>query len=174
MLAVLRDYTSNLVSPFTGNLSYSKALSFRNTHRNFFDPVFAGRDALDQIGFSSFFRFSAWWDFRHWHVEPHTGGCGVPVLLFFGFFSTKKNSFHHQRHTSCAGVTLFLSLAPWLWRNWQMTGELIFDNPGSQTANLAMRYNRLNGENVDILPLPGESNSEYNDSMVEMANHAIH
>ena len=54
-----------------------------------------------------------------------------------------------------------------------MTGELIFDNPRSQMANLALRYNRLNGIDVDILPLPGEANSEYNARLVELATQAI-
>jgi hypothetical protein len=64
-------------------------------------------------------------------------------------------------------------VSPWLWRNWRITGELIFDDPGSQTANLAMRYSRLNGVEVDIMPLPGESSTGYNDRLMSIAREAI-
>jgi len=51
--------------------------------------------------------------------------------------------------------------------------ELMFDNPDSQTANLALRYSRLNGVEVDIMPQPGESNSEYNSRLMAIARNAI-
>jgi hypothetical protein len=55
-----------------------------------------------------------------------------------------------------------------------MTGQLIFDNPESQMANLALRYNRLNGVDVNILPLPNEPNSEYNARLLDLATQAVH
>jgi hypothetical protein len=54
-----------------------------------------------------------------------------------------------------------------------MTGELVFENPVSQMANLALRYNRLNGVAVNNMPLPGESSSDYNARLTELATEAI-
>jgi hypothetical protein len=50
---------------------------------------------------------------------------------------------------------------------------LIFDNPESQIANLALRYNRLNGVDVDITAQPGESNAEYNARLSDLASQAL-
>ena len=99
LLAILRDYTSNLVSPFTGNLSYSKALSFRDTHCHVVDPVFADRHPLDQIGFSCFFRISHGRDFGGRHVNPHPGGGGISHASFVCLFcpAQKINSDHKRR-----------------------------------------------------------------------------
>ena len=173
LLAVLRDYTSNLVSPFTGNLSYSKLylseiptaiflilfllVGIRWIKSGF--PVFSGFLLGGILGVAMLIRTQV--------------VVALPVLLLFAFLVQPGKILAIIKGALPALAIIIIVVTPWLWRNWQMTGELIFDNPGSQTANLALRYNRLNGENVDILPLPGESNSSYNDRMVEMANHAI-
>jgi len=65
-----------------------------------------------------------------------------------------------------AGVAL--AVTPWLWRNWRLTGGLVFDNPASQTMVLAQRYSGLNFE--DVIPyLPGETDSQYSQRMLQIA-----
>ena len=173
LLAVLRDYTSNLVSPFTGNLSYSKLylaeiptaiflilfllVGIRWIKSGF--PFFSGFLLGGVLGVAMLIRTQV--------------VVALPALLLSALLVQPKKIWSMIKGALPVLAMIIVVVAPWLWRNWQMTGELIFDNPGSQTANLALRYNRLNGENVDILPIPGESNSSYNDRMLEMANHAI-
>ena len=54
-----------------------------------------------------------------------------------------------------------------------MTGELIFDNPETQIANLALRYGRLNGLEPDISILPGESSADYANRLQTMTRGAV-
>jgi hypothetical protein len=56
-----------------------------------------------------------------------------------------------------AGLTL--AVAPWLWRNYQITGQIMFDDPESQTSLVAGRYSL--GSNTNIGQYPDESNSAY-------------
>ncbi len=70
-------------------------------------------------------------------------------------------------------VVITLVVSPWLWRNWRLTGTVIFDSPESQTANLALRYSRLNGVEPDIRPFSGESNADYSDRLKKMAYDAV-
>ena len=173
LLATLRDFTSNLVSPFTGNISYSKLylseiptaiflilflwIGIRWIKSGF--PIYQGFLLGGILGIGMLIRTQV--------------VVALPVLLFFALIEQPKQIFSIIKGTVPTVAVIVLVVAPWLWRNWQMTGKLIFDNPASQTANLALRYNRLNGENMDILQKPGESNSSYNDRMMEMANHAM-
>jgi hypothetical protein len=71
------------------------------------------------------------------------------------------------------GMSLVMVVSPWLWRNWQISGELMFDNPASQTANLALRYGRLNGVEADIVLHEGETDSEYNARILRFAKEAF-
>jgi len=48
-----------------------------------------------------------------------------------------------------------LCLFPWLWRNWQLTGQVLFDQPG-QVRLLALRYDTQIGN----LPIPEENENE--------------
>ncbi len=173
LLAILRDYTSNLVSPFTGNLSYSKLylseiptamllilfllVGMRWIKSGF--PIFSGFLLGGILGVAMLIRTQV--------------VVAFPMLLLFAFISQPKKIAPIIKSALLALITMIVVISPWLWRNWKMTGELIFDNPESQMANLALRYNRLNGVDVDILPLPGEPNSEYNARLVELATQAI-
>jgi len=96
-----------------------------------------------------------------------------PVLLLFAFFAQPKQWRMIIKGALLALITIVIAVSPWLWRNWKMTGELIFDNPESQMANLALRYNRINGINVDIMQFPGEAKPEYNARLLELATQAI-
>jgi hypothetical protein len=52
-----------------------------------------------------------------------------------------------------------LAVTPWLWRNAQITGRLIFEDPYSQIRAMASRYS-FEPANLRFLPTPGESMSE--------------
>ncbi|MBI3164625.1 MAG: glycosyltransferase family 39 protein [Chloroflexi bacterium] len=173
LLAALRDFTSNLVSPITGNISYSKLylseiptaislilfllIGIRWIKSNY--PLYQGFLMGGILGVGMLNRTQV--------------VVALPVLLFFAFILQPKKLLSIIKGSIPTIMIIVLVISPWLWRNWQMTGKIIFDNPASQTANLAMRYNRLNGEDVDILQKPDESNADYNDRMVAMANHAM-
>jgi hypothetical protein len=96
-----------------------------------------------------------------------------PVLIFFALL-TRPRYFLPALKSSALGVfVLVLVVSPWLARNWQITGKLLFDNPASQTANLALRYSRVNGEQANISPLAGESDAEYNARMMKIGRDAF-
>ncbi len=173
LLAVLRDATSNLVSPFTGNLSYSKLYLSEIPTAIFLILFLLVGMRWIKSGFPAFSGFLLGGILGVAMLIRTQVVVALPVLLLFAFLAQPKKILSLIKGTLPALTIIIVVVAPWFWRNWQMTGELIFDNPGSQTANLALRYNRLNSEDVDILPIAGESNSRYNDRMLEMANHAI-
>jgi hypothetical protein len=173
LLATLRDYTSNLVSPFTGNLSYSKLylseiptamflvlfllIGIRWIKSGF--PVFSGLLLGGVLGVSMLIRAQV--------------VVALPMLLLFAFIAQPRKITPIIKGALLALITMAVVISPWLWRNWEVTGKLVFDNPISQMANLALRYNRLNGVDVDIMPLPGESNPEYNARLSKLATSAI-
>lgn len=173
LLAVLRDYTSNLVSPFTGNLSYSKLyLSEIPTAMflilflliglrwiKFGFPIFSGFLMGGILGIAMLIRTQV--------------VVALPVILFFAFIAQPKKLLPVIKGASLATFAIVLVISPWLWRNYQITGEIMFDNPASQTTNLALRYSRLNNHDIDVLPQPGESNSDYNARVLEIANREI-
>lgn len=173
LLAALRDFTSNLVSPITGNISYSKLyLSEIPTAICLILFLLIGIRWI-RSGFPLYLGFLLGGVLGIGMLNRTQVVVALPVLLFFAFILQPKKLLFIIKGTLPMLAVIALVVAPWLWRNWQMTGKIIFDNPASQTANLALRYNRLNGEDVDILQKPGESNSDYNDRMVAMANHAM-
>ena len=174
LLAVLRDYASNFVSPFTGNLSYSKVylseiptamtlalfllLGVRWIKAGF--PLFRGFVLGGILGIAMLIRTQT--------------AAAFPVLLLFAFLYRRNGGF--SRLVKSALLTLaalLLVVSPWLWRNWRLTGAPIFDSPESQTINLALRYSRLNGVEPQALPLPGESSREYNQRLQRIAREAI-
>ncbi len=59
-------------------------------------------------------------------------------------------------------IGFFLAVTPWLWRNAQITGQLIFDDPFSQVSVMADRYS-LEGRDLRFQQQPGESISEFTD-----------
>jgi len=173
VLAILRDYTSNLVAPFTGNLSYSKLylseiptamllilfllVGMRWIKSGF--PAFSGLLMGGILGVSMLIRAQ--------------GIVALAMLLLLAFISQPKKLALITRGALLSVVMLIMVISPWLWRNWKVTGELVFDNPISQMANLALRYNRLNGGDVNIMPLPGEAYAEYNARLTELTSRAI-
>ena len=173
ILAILRDFTSNLVSPFTGNLSYSKIfmseiptamllvlfliMAFRWIKEEF--PVFIGFLMGGILGLVMLIRTQA--------------SIALPVILLFALIVHPQKISSMIKSALIVVVTIAITVTPWLWRNWQLTGQLIFDSPEFQLINLALRYTRLNGVEPDVMPLPDESYTDYNERLKDMAFEAI-
>ncbi len=173
LLAMLRDVTSNIAAPFTGNLSYSKLylseiptamtlilfllVGFRWVKKGF--PFFEGFLMGGMLGVGILIRTQA--------------AVALPVLIFLALLSRPREFFQMAKSAALAVLVIALMVAPWFARNWRMTGQLLFDNPASQTANLALRYTRVTGEMADITQLPGESNADYNARMMQIGRQAF-
>lgn len=174
LLVILRDLTSNLVAPFTGNLSYSKVLlSELPTATIMVIWTFLAIKWLRYPGS----RLQVWL----------LGGIlGIAMLfrtqaivafpLFFLFAKLQHRTVPFSfllRRLPLFLVSMLIVISPWLVRNWKLSGQLLFDSPRYQASNLALRYWRLHGVEVNILPQPGESLSEYNSRIWQMAREAI-
>ena len=168
LLVVLRDLTSNQVATFTNDLTYSK-LFFSELPAALMLSLFA-------------------WQAVCWIRRPEqarlapllAGGLlglgmlvrtqsaiALPVVILAAWLAIKKPRIALRGSLLLlAGVAL--AITPWLWRNWRLTGGLVFDNPASQTMVLAQRYSGLNFN--DVIPyLPGETDSQYSRRMLQIA-----
>ena len=173
LLAVLRDYLSNFVSPFTGNLSYSKVyLSEIPTAILLILFLFIGIRWI-KSGLPAFLGFLLGGILGVAILIRTQAVVALPVVILFAFLVQPKNIKPLIKSTLIIFISLLLVVGPWLWRNWLLTGELIFDSPEFQTANLALRYSRLNGLEPNIVQSPSESNIDYNQRLIQMARDAI-
>jgi len=173
LLAILRDYTSNFVSPFTGNISYSKLYLSEIPTAIFLIlflligvrwikagmPMFSGFLLGGILGTAMLIRTQAI--------------VALPVIILFAILVRPKEIKPLIKNVFLMTLTIAFIVAPWLWRNWNLTGQVIFDNPESQIINLALRYSRLNGIEPEALPLPGESNVEYIARLNQIAKDAV-
>jgi 4-amino-4-deoxy-L-arabinose transferase-like glycosyltransferase len=173
LFAILRDYISNFVSPFTGNLSYSKLylseiptaillilfllIGVRWIKAGF--PLYSGFLLGGILGIAMLIRTQVI--------------VALPVIILFTFLTRPKDIKPLIKSAILMVITIMLVVSPWLWRNWKLTGELIFDSPESQIINLALRYSRLNGFEPQALPLPGESNVKYIARLNQIVRNAI-
>lgn len=173
LLAILRDYTSNIVSPFTGNLSYSKVylseiptamllilfliIGIRWMRSGF--PMYLGMWLGGVLGLAMLIRTQT--------------VVLVPVIVLFSMLSQPGKIKPMAKSTVVILLTALLVISPWLWRNWKITGDLIFDNPESQTMNLALRYSRVNGVDNQVVRLPGETSGEFSARLKDIAMDAI-
>jgi hypothetical protein len=173
LLAILRDITSNIAAPFTGNLSYSKLyLSEIPTAMMLILFLLIGMRWI-KSGFPLFSGFMLGGILGVGILIRTQVVVAFPVLIFFALLTRPKLFLPALKSAALGVLAIAIVVAPWFARNWQMTGQLIFDNPASQTANLALRYSRVNGHTADITQLPGESNSEYNDRMMRIAKESL-
>ena len=173
LLAILRDYTSNFVSPFTGNLSYSKLyLSEIPTAILLIAFLLVGIRWI-KSGFPLFSGFLLGGILGSAMLIRTQVVVALPVIILFAILVRPIEIKPLIKSISLMAVTIAFIVAPWLWRNWNLTGELVFDSPESQIINLALRYSRLNGVEPEALPLLGESNVEYIARLNQIAKDAI-
>ena len=173
LLAILRDFTSNLVSPYTGNLSYSKVyLSEIPTAMLLILFLYIGIRWV-RSGFPAFQAFLLGGVLGAAMLIRTQSVVALPVIVLFAFLVLKGNFKPFMKSMLFLLISLTLVVGPWLWRNWNLTGEMIFDSPEYQMINLALRYSRLNGEEPDVLHAPNESSVEYNQRLIKMAKDAI-
>jgi 4-amino-4-deoxy-L-arabinose transferase-like glycosyltransferase len=173
LLAILRDYTSNLVSPFTGNITYSKLyLSEIPTAIFLILFVFVGVRWI-KAGFPMFSGLLLGGILGSAMLIRTQAIVALPLIILFSLLSRPVKKLPLIKSTFLMLLMVALVVAPWLWRNWNLTGELVFDSPESQTINLALRYSRLNGVEPDALPLPGETNVEYITRLNRITREAI-
>jgi hypothetical protein len=82
----------------------------------------------------------------------------LPGLLFLALLAMRG----HWRNWLLAAMMIIcgflLAVGPWLWRNTQITGQLIFEDPYSQIRAMASRYS-YEPANLRFLAEPGESMS---------------
>ena len=167
VLAILREVTSISATPFTDNISNSK-LFFADL------PTTLGIVLFTLAVF-------------YWLKAPGSrrlaplfcgGTMGIIMLLrtqsFFLLPAIFLVSFIVYRprwkHWIISLLLLLLgmgiSIFPWLWRNWQITGQIVFDDPESQTRVMAMRIS----ETGDINPekTSGETDAEYSNRLLQI------
>ncbi len=173
LLAIVRDHVSNLVSPFTGNISYSKLYLSEIPTAIFLILFLLVGIRWIKAGFPVFLGFLLGGILGIGMLIRTQVVVALPVIFFFAFLTQPKKIAPLIKNGLLMSLAVLLAISPWLWRNRQISGEFIFDSPESQTANLALRYGRLNGLEPDITLRAGESNSEYNDRLKEMAFEAI-
>jgi len=173
LLAILRDVTSNIAAPFTGNLSYSKLL-------------------LSEIPTAIFLILALWLGIKWMRggLSPYaaflTGGAlgvgilirtqviaALPILLLVAFFSHPQAWKRILQSAAWMIFAIALAVFPWLLRNHSVSGEWLFDQPASQIANLALRYSRVNGDKADIFQHAGESSAAYNARLTQTAQDAL-
>ncbi|GAB4538870.1 MAG: hypothetical protein Fur002_03050 [Anaerolineales bacterium] len=173
LLAILRDVTSNIAAPFTGNLSYSKLL-------------------LSEIPTAIFLILALWlgtkWiraGFPRYAAFLTGGALGVgmlirtqviaalPVLLLAAILSQPQAWKRILQSAALMSLAIALVTFPWLLRNHSVSGEWIFDQPASQVANLALRYSRVNGDKADIFQHADETNAAYNARLTKTAQDAL-
>jgi hypothetical protein len=173
LLAILRDYTSNFVSPYTGNLTYSKLyLSEIPTAILLILFLWIGIRWI-KAGFPLFSAFLLGGILGSAMLIRTQVIVALPVIILFAFLVRPREVKLLIKNIFLIVATVVLVVSPWLWRNWNMTGELMFDNPASQVINLALRYSRLNGVEPEALPFSGESNVVYNARLKQIATDAI-
>ena len=169
-LAILRDITANQVAPFTVGITYSKLflselpvalllafftfLSIRwlqTKSDSWWIPLLAG----ETLGLSTL-------------IRTQSIGALLPLGVILLLSLKRQNRKICFRGFALLILGISLTLAPWLWRNWQRTGGIVIDNPLSQMNVLAARYTGLPGASV-IPHLPGENDSAYSKRMLQIA-----
>jgi hypothetical protein len=80
----------------------------------------------------------------------------LPVALVLAWFPYRKQPLRWLKGSGILLVGLLITLAPWLWRNWRLTGDIMLSDP--QGAGIIYRYASLL---PDINQLPGETWEAY-------------
>jgi hypothetical protein len=87
----------------------------------------------------------------------------LPFLLILALLADRSHWRNWLGRLFVVLVVLAATLAPWVYRNWRLTGRLIFDEPYSQTEMVARRY--AFSQDFDIHQLPSENQWAYADRL---------
>jgi hypothetical protein len=84
----------------------------------------------------------------------------LPAVLLLALFACRWKWGRWLRAVGLLALGLALVIAPYLWRNWTVTGRLAFDDDKSQTGAMAQRYS-LSGTDESLVYQPGEDPEAY-------------
>lgn len=170
MLAILsatRDVMTNLSADFAGNFSYSKFyLSELPT------ALLLGLFTLFLLKGA---KRPSFWNI-HFMLAGGAAGLAVlmrtqslfvlPPVLLLAYLGNRRDGKNWFRALVLLGVTLALTITPWIWRNWQNSGGLILEDPDSQMSLRALWYH---GRMDVVNRLPGENDGEYSRRLAAIA-----
>ena len=173
LLAGFREQTSNVAASFANALSYSKlylsevpvAITLA------FFTFLAIRWA--RVKYPNYLAFVAGGVLGIGILIRTQAVVALPMTIFVAFLADRKSFMPILRSSILMTVAVLLVVSPWLIRNYNKTGRIIFDSPFTQTSNLAQRYSRINGVEADIIRGPGETNIEYNDRLISIFKDAV-
>ena len=170
MLAALRDVTSNQAAPFSDNITYSKLFFselpvalllvifillvirwMKDPSRAGVKPAIAG----GVLGLAMLIRTQS--------VVLILVTLLLALVIFRGRWKKWLGNF------GMLSLVLVVTIAPWLWRNAQVSGGLVFDHPATQTMVLAQRFN----DGRPIPQLEGESLSQYSNRLMRISIQAM-
>ncbi|MHC1772508.1 MAG: hypothetical protein AB9907_12415 [Flexilinea sp.] len=92
------------------------------------------------------------------------------IVLLITLSGIKKDFKRWLLQLGLFGTALLCCLLPWLIRNQQITGKLIFDHPMTQTGEMAASYN-LGG--LDLSRPAGMNDGEYTDKLTNTIRQSI-
>ncbi len=88
----------------------------------------------------------------------------LPLTLLLALFVLRGRWSVWLGQVGLVLLGLGLVLAPWLWRNWQVTGQLAFDDPKTQTGVMAQRYSLSeDSASGEFILQPGENTQAYSE-----------
>lgn len=163
LLAILREVTAIITTPFTDNASNSK-LFFADLPtalvislwvwlvvRWLKAPGGRGRALLPlvvggSIGLAMLFRTQSMFM--------------ILAVLLAALFVYRGRWDRWLRSVGLVVLGLALIVTPWLARNYSVTGQVAFDDSKSQTGSMAARYS-LDGNDLSFMNRPGEDPREY-------------
>jgi hypothetical protein len=173
LFIILREWTSILATPFTSDISNSKLL-------------FADLPAA--LAISLLLLIVIFWlekPKRRLYALQAGGILGIcllirtqiiillPIILVFYWISARKLKFKSLfLPTILFMIGFILAISPWLFRNYQITGQLVFDHPESQTRVMAQRYS-TDSDLSDLEARPDETTGQYNQRLTDYIRQQI-
>ncbi len=167
LLAILRELTAILTTPFTNNASNSKlffadlptalAISFwallvvvwlKAPQRKPLQPLLVGGG----LGVAMLFRTQSVFM--------------LPVVLLLALLALRWRWKTWGRAVLLVLAGLILTLSPWLYRNYRITGQLGFDDPKTQTGVMAQHYT-LGAKDLQYMMRPDEELGEFSERVNE-------
>jgi len=173
LLAALRDVTSNFAAPFTYALTYSKLYLSEIPVAIPLVLFLILAMRWKAVGYPGLRAFVAGGVLGIAILIRTQAVVALPAVLVTAWLAERRRFAAIARGGVLMLGAVVVVTAPWIWRNWKHSGEIIFDSPQTQTINLALRYNALNGMRVDALRGPDESRAEYNDRLLRLFREAV-